>query len=93
MEDFMEEALAPDPGQLQEAQRDLQFAIHSKFLIDSQRTELIGKLMEILKSLSLLDPIVLVHLSRVHKTKVPRGSTEEISMSEVENWGHVSSPW
>lgn len=77
----MEEALCPNPGQLQRIQRDFQVFISLKFLTGIQ----IQNLMDNLKSTFFLNPFVLVCLSRAHKTKVPRGTMKEMSMSKVEN--------
>lgn len=42
-------------------------------------------LLDKLKSPFFLDPIVLVRVSRAHKTKVPGGTPKEMSESGVEN--------
>ena len=86
IEGFMEETSSLGPGQLQEVQRDFQFSIPFKFLTGSQTTKFTGKLLDKPKSPFFLNPIALVHLSRVHKTKAPGGTPKEMSVSEVENW-------
>lgn len=44
------------------------------------------------KNLFFLNPVVLVHLSRVHKTKVLRGTIKKMLMNKVKSWDTYVPP-